>query len=133
MRLPIRLDRDSREPMYHQVEIELKALIASGHLASGSTLPSIRVLSKDLEISVITTRRAYQNLESSGFIKTIQGKGTFVSDISQKIKNETKAVAVHDAFQKAIDTAVNYDYNKEQIEATFQDVLAAMKSSKEEK
>lgn len=133
MRLPIRLDRDSREPMYHQVEIELKALIASDHLASGSTLPSIRVLSKDLEISVITTRRAYQNLENSGFIKTIQGKGTFVSDISQKIKNETKAVAVHDAFQKAIDTAVNYDYNKEQIETIFQDVLVAMKSSKGEK
>lgn len=130
MQLPIRLDRDSREPMYHQLENELKALIAGGHLDSGTALPSIRVLSKDLEISVITTRRAYQNLESNGFIKTIQGKGTFVADVSQKVKNETKAIAIHETIQKAVETAINYDYTAEQIEAIFKDVLAASSKDK---
>lgn len=127
MRLPISLSKDSREPMYHQVENQLKALIASGQLAAGSALPSIRVLSKDLEISVITTRKAYQNLEMSGFIHTIQGKGTFVQKIDSNLKTETTEKAVLDAFQTAINTAKNYDYTREQMEEAFHIILQSIK------
>ena len=124
MNLPITLSKESREPIYHQIEQQLKALIAGGHLAPGAPLPSIRVLSKDLEVSVITTRRAYQNLESDGFIQTIQGKGTFVAKITNSLKEETKELAVLEAFQHAITTAIYYDYNKEQITAIFHKLLA---------
>lgn len=55
-------------------------------MKQGTPLPSIRAVSKDLEISVIITRRAYQNLEIGGFIKTIQGKGTFVADVQDALK-----------------------------------------------
>ena len=123
MKVPIQLAKDSREPIYHQIEQQLKALIAGGHLSAGVALPSIRVLSKELEVSVITTRRAYQNLENDGFIKTIQGKGTFVAELDQSLKNATKETAVYEVFQNAIDTARNYDYTYSQIEELFQSIL----------
>lgn len=123
MKLPIELLKDSREPMYHQVEKQIKTLIASGYLRAGDALPSIRVLSKDLEISVITTRRAYQNLESGGFIETVQGKGTFVANIEAHLKKEIKTSTVYDSFEKALDTSVKYGYTVEQIKEIFHDVL----------
>lgn len=128
MKLPIQLSKDSREPIYHQLEKQLKALIAGGHLSAGTALPSIRVLAKDLEISVITTRRAYQNLESSGFIRTVQGKGTFVAEVEDSLMLEVKVAAVHQAFEKAIDTAFKYDYTLKQVEKIFQDVLTSYKN-----
>lgn len=128
MKLPIQLSKDSREPIYHQLEKQLKALIAGGHLSAGTALPSIRVLAKDLEISVITTRRAYQNLESSGFIRTVQGKGTFVAEVEDDLMLEVKVAAVHQAFEKAVDTAFKYDYTLKQIEGIFQDVLTSYKN-----
>lgn len=130
MKLPIQLSKDSREPIYHQLEKQLKALIAGGHLSAGTALPSIRVLAKDLEISVITTRRAYQNLESSGFIRTVQGKGTFVAEVEDALMLEVKVAAVHQAFEKAVDTAFKYDYTLKQIESIFQDVLTSYKNDK---
>lgn len=129
MKLPIRLSKDSREPMYHQLEKQLKALIAGGHLSAGTPLPSIRILAKDLEISVITTRRAYQNLESSGFISTVQGKGTFVAEIQESLKREVKEAAVYQAFEKAIDTSFKHDYTFEQIKDLFSAVLTQYKES----
>ncbi|MEI3604336.1 GntR family transcriptional regulator [Pseudogracilibacillus sp. SE30717A] len=123
MKLPIQLSKDSREPIYHQIEQQLKALIAGGHLSAGVALPSIRVLSKELEVSVITTRRAYQNLENDGFIKTIQGKGTFVAELDTSLKQATKEAAVFDVFHQAIETALSYDYTTEQIEEIFQTTL----------
>lgn len=123
MQLPIQLNKDSREPIYHQIEKQLKALIAGGHLQADSPLPSIRALSKDLGVSVITTRRAYQNLEYAGFIKTIQGKGTFVAKVDPLIIDETKSEAVEEAFLEAIHIALNYDYSEEQILSLVNDLL----------
>ncbi|RYD02113.1 hypothetical protein N752_27060 [Desulforamulus aquiferis] len=97
MKLPIRVSEESREPIYHQIETQVKSLILSGQLSPGTALPSIRALSLDLACSVITTRRAYQNLENDGFIKTVQGKGTFVREIGIIRKEETKHKAVYDA------------------------------------
>lgn len=123
MKLPIKLSPDSREPIYHQIVEQLKIIIAGGHLSAGTPLPSIRVLAKDLEISVITTRRAYQNLESDGFIKTMQGKGTFVADISDHIKEEVKVASVYNSFEKAVEIAFAYEYTHKQIEDIFQKTI----------
>ena len=92
--LPIQLSKDSREPIYFQIEEQIKALIASGQLSAGAMLPSIRALSKDLEVSIITTRRVYQNLEQQGFIHSAQGKGSFVAEIEEGLKKEVKVAAV---------------------------------------
>lgn len=123
MKLPIQLSQHSREPIYHQIEKQLKALIAGGQLVAGSPLPSIRVLSKELGVSVITTRRAYQNLENDGFIVTKQGKGTFVAIVEQTVKEETRAAAVYDAFETAIQTALHYDYTEEEMIRMFEKLV----------
>lgn len=123
MKLPIQLSRDSREPIYHQIETQMKALIASGTLAAGTPLPSIRVLAKDLEVSAITTRRVYQNLEQEGFTVTRQGKGTFVADIDKEVKMEVKTEAIFEAFKRAIQIARGYNYTDEQIKLLFEDTL----------
>ncbi|WP_313803975.1 GntR family transcriptional regulator [Cytobacillus sp.] len=126
MELPIRLSKESREPIYHQIEEQIKALIAGGQLPAGTSLPSIRVLSKELEISVITTRRAYQNLEYQGFIRTTQGKGTFVAEIEASKKEEVTVSAVYHAIEKAVETALRHDYTLEQIEVVFQEIIASL-------
>lgn len=124
MKVPIQLSKESREPIYHQIEKQLKALIAGGHLRAGAGLPSIRVLSKDLGVSIITTRRAYQNLENDGFIETIQGKGTFVATIDSKLKDATKEAAVYDAFKEAVEIAINYDYTFADMEKMFKSIIS---------
>lgn len=121
--LPIRLSKDSREPIYHQIEKQLKALIAGGHLAAGTPLPSIRALSKDLEISVITIRRAYQDLEAQGFIETAHGKGTFVKEIQGTVKQDTMTASVRAEFERAIQNAMDYDYTAGEIKAVFEEIL----------
>lgn len=123
MKLPIRLSKESREPIYHQIEYQIKTLIAAGHLTAGDALPSIRILSKDLQVSIITTRRAYQDLEQQGYIKTEQGKGTFVAQVAAKEKQEVKENAVQQSISAAIETAMNYDYTFAQIEKMFLRVL----------
>ena len=72
---------DSR-PIYEQITAQIKNLIISGSLKSGDALPSMRFLAKELRISVITTKRAYEELERSGFIETVAGKGSFVSGMN---------------------------------------------------
>lgn len=73
------IDNRSGNPIYEQIYVQIKAQIISGSLESDSPLPSIRNLAKDLRISVITTKRAYDELEKEGFIYTVAGKGCFVA------------------------------------------------------
>ena len=123
MELPIQLSKDSREPIYFQIEEQIKALIASGQLSAGTLLPSIRALSKDLEVSIITTRRVYQNLEQQGFIQSKQGKGSFVAEIEEGLKKEVKTEAVQLVFETAIDTALRHDYSVAEVKEIFSAVI----------
>ncbi len=68
------------QPIYEQIYSQLKAQIIAGALSPGEALPSIRALAKDLKISVITTKRAYDELEAEGFLYTVAGKGCFVAE-----------------------------------------------------
>ena len=72
--------RSTSQPIYDQIASQIKSQIISGALAPGEALPSIRGLAKDLKISVITTKRAYDELEAQGFINTVAGKGCFVAE-----------------------------------------------------
>ena len=132
MELPIQLSKDSREPIYFQIEEQIKALIASGQLSTGTLLPSIRALSKDLEVSIITTRRVYQNLEQQGFIHSKQGRGSFVAEIEEGLKKEVKIAAVQLAFETAIDTALRHDYSLEQVKEIFSETIKNYEGDKGE-
>lgn len=123
MKLPIRVSEESREPIYHQIETQVKALIVGGHLPPGTPLPSIRVMASDLACSVITTRRAYQNLENSGYIKTVQGKGTFVRELEDVQMEEAKQKVVYDAFEKAIEQGKQVGSTKDDLTKIFSEVL----------
>ena len=76
------------QPIYEQIYTQLKAQIIAGDLSPGEALPSIRALAKDLKISVITTKRAYDELEAEGFLYTVAGKGCFVAEKNLELIRE---------------------------------------------
>lgn len=123
MEFTIRISKESPVPIYHQIENQLKAMIAGGQLLSGYSLPSIRNLSKDLQVSPITVQRAYRNLEYAGFIKTFQGKGTFVAGLADSVKQQLRVSTVYETIEAAVETALDYDYTHEQIEEIFKEII----------
>jgi len=130
MTLPIMISAESREPIYYQIEVQIKALIIGKHLKPGDALPSIRSLAKDLKCSVITTRRAYQNLENQGYIQTIQGKGTFVRDLEEHQQHEAKISIMASAMQKVIEQGLQMGCQPEELRQIFEQVLATQVKSK---
>ena len=82
------IDNRSGAPIYDQIYSQIKDAILSGQVTEGGALPSIRALAKDLRISVITTKRAYDELENEGFIYTLPGKGCFVAERSTELLRE---------------------------------------------
>lgn len=82
------IDNRSGAPIYDQIYSQIKDAILSGQVDEGEALPSIRALAKDLRISVITTKRAYDELENEGFIYTLPGKGCFVAERSTELLRE---------------------------------------------
>ena len=86
-------NKDDR-PIYEQIVSQFKEMIISGKLKSCEALPSIRALAKDLRISVITTKRAYEELERDGFIETVAGKGSFVAEQNTEAIKEEKLKAI---------------------------------------
>lgn len=79
-KLNINISNTSTIPLYEQIQTQIKSQILNGSLQAGDGLPSIRNLAKELKVSIITTKRAYEELEKDGFIETVIGKGTFVSN-----------------------------------------------------
>ena len=98
-------NRDGR-PIYEQIESQLKALILSGKLAEGEALPSMRLLAKELRISVITTKRAYEDLEREGFLTNVPGKGCFVAAKDPALLREETLRRIEAALQQATDLAL---------------------------
>jgi len=103
--LKIIISNSSPDPIYEQIGKQIKAQILSGYLEEGSTLPSIRRLAQDLQISVITTKRAYDELETEGFLNTVGGKGTFVAVQNSELLREKKMKIVEETLAKAVDEA----------------------------
>lgn len=89
-------------PIYEQIKEQVKAAIVNGDIAEGDKLPSIRHLAKELKISVITTTRAYNDLEQEGYIVTVQGKGCFVQPQNTELIREQKLREVEDHMASAI-------------------------------
>jgi len=88
--------------MYRQIELQLRDFILAGELKPGTRLPTIRALANDLSCSVITTRRAYQDLEVEGLILTRQGRGTVVAQIPEEKMSARRREAVETAFAEAV-------------------------------
>ena len=91
----------TNQPIYEQIYAQIKAQIIAGKLAPGEALPSIRALAKDLRISVITTKRAYDELEADGFLYTVAGKGCFVAEKDLDLIREQKLKELEDHLDAA--------------------------------
>jgi len=100
--MKIIISNASSEPIYEQIGKQIKAQIISGDLKEGDGLPSIRKLAKELQISVITTKRTYVELEKEGFIDVVAGKGTFVAIQNKELLKEKKMKSVEDLMSDTI-------------------------------
>lgn len=103
--LNIIISNSNGKPIYEQITSQIKNEIISGHLSAGDPLPSMRMLAKELRISVITTKRAYEDLEREGFICTVVGKGSFVAEKNLEFVRENQLKAVEESIQKAVTDA----------------------------
>ena len=122
-RIPVHLSMDDPEPMYRQIESQLRDFILSGQLPSGTKLPSMRALAGDLSCSVITTRRAYQDLEGEGFILTRQGMGTLVAHIPEEEMAAHRREAVAGAFEEAVRVGRRAGLKSEELRDIFEETL----------
>jgi GntR family transcriptional regulator len=96
------VSNSSPDPIYQQIARQIKGQIVSGELAEGDPLPSIRKLAHELQISVITTKRAYEELDREGLIDTVGGKGTFVASQNQAFLREKRMKMVEETLTKAL-------------------------------
>lgn len=99
------ISNSSGKPIYEQIISQIKNLIVSGELKPGEALPSMRLLAKELRISVITTKRAYEELERDGYIYSVVGKGSFVAEANMELRREEHLRGIEEHLQSAVDAA----------------------------
>ena len=120
--MTILIDNRSGVPIYDQIFTQIKRQILSGALAENEALPSIRSLAKDLRISVITTKRAYDELEASGFIFTVPGKGSFVAARDTELIREENLRQIEEHMKKIQALARASSMNRQELKEMY-DVL----------
>ena len=101
--MDIILSNASGKPIYEQITDQVKEQIMAGTLSAGDALPSIRSLARDLRISVITTKRAYEELERDGFIQTVAGKGSFVAQQDLELAKESNLREIENHLSAALE------------------------------
>lgn len=100
--MEIIIANNSEIPIYEQIKKQIKTMIMSGELKEGEALPSMRVLAKELRISIITTKRAYEDLEREGYIDSFTGKGSFVKALNKDMIREQLSFEIEELFESAV-------------------------------
>ena len=113
------IDNRSGAPIYDQIYSQIKDAILSGQVTEGEALPSIRALAKDLRISVITTKRAYDELEAAGFLVTVAGKGSFVAEGNRALQREARLREMEEHLTKAIALGRECGLGTEEMRESF--------------
>ena len=113
----------TNQPIYDQIYSQIKAQIIAGKLSPGEALPSIRALAKDLRISVITTKRAYDELEADGFLFTVAGKGCFVAEKNLGLIREQKLKELEDHLDAAVELAAQCGVSSAQLQEMLRILL----------
>lgn len=123
--MKIIISNQSELPIYAQIREQLKEQILNGQIAEGSTLPSIRQLAKEAGVSVITTTRAYSELEAEGFIATMQGKGSVVLPTDNDLLREQYLLRIEESLSTAVETARAMGMPDEELIAVLRNLLKA--------
>ncbi|WP_041138077.1 GntR family transcriptional regulator [Beduini massiliensis] len=113
--MDIIINNASNQPLYEQIVTQIKQLIISNVLKEGEALPSMRLLAKELKISVITTKRAYEELEREGFIESVTGKGSFVSAKNPELLKEESYRIIEQYLNKVVEKAKLCGLSKQEI------------------
>ena len=103
--MDIIITNNSEKPIYDQIKEQIKELILKGELKEGDALPSMRLLAKELRISIITTKRAYEELERDGYIESYTGRGSFVKGIKHEVVREGVLYEIEELFEAAVGKA----------------------------
>lgn len=124
--MKIIISNSSKDPIYEQIASQIKGMIIRGELDQGEGLPSIRGLARDLQISVITTKRAYDELEKEGFIETMQGKGSFVAMQNKELMKEKKLKIIEEKLVEVVKESnhmeITYEEINEMLKILFEEV-----------
>lgn len=118
--MKIVISNQSELPIYAQIREQIKEQILSGRLKEGETLPSIRVLARELGVSVITTTRAYRDLEEEGYVTSMQGKGSIVLFKDNSKVREQALRRIEDGLQIAVDAAKRMEISSEEVKDMLQ-------------
>lgn len=113
--MDIIITNNSETPIYEQIKEQIKAMILNGDLREGDGLPSMRLLAKELRISIITTKRAYEELERDGYIESYTGKGSFVKGINRELVKETVVYEMEGLFEEILDKAKMVGISHEEL------------------
>ncbi|GIO27386.1 GntR family transcriptional regulator [Ornithinibacillus bavariensis] len=114
--MQIIISNSSKEPIYEQIVNQIRSLILAGELQEGTAIPSMRKLAKDLQISVITTKRAYEELEKAGFIYSIVGKGSFVAEQNLEVIREKKLRVIEEQLSAVITNSREIGLSLEELQ-----------------
>ena len=120
--MDIKIKYSSKDPIYLQIKNQIRDAILNDELDINEPLPSIRFLAKELKVSVITTKRAYDELEKDGLINTVPGKGSFIKSQDPKIVREKLMIKIEEHVKEINDLAKIADISKEEIVSLF-DIL----------
>ncbi len=110
------ISNSSDKPIYDQIVEQIKNMIINGDLKEAEMLPSIRNLAKEIQISVITTKRAYEELEREGYIVSVPGKGSFVSAQNKELLKEARIRIVEEKLSEAVSAAKTIDISMEELQ-----------------
>ena len=113
--MEIVISNSSGKPIYEQITDQVKSQIMSGQLKAGDALPSMRALAQNLRISLITTKRAYNDLEAEGFIEPVAGKGSFVAAQDPQLLREANLRLAEDGIRRAVEVAKRGGITREEL------------------
>lgn len=114
--MQILITNQSKEPIYEQIKNQMIGHILNGELEAGAAIPSMRRLAKDLQISVITTKRAYKELEEAGYIYSVVGKGSFVAEHNIEMMREKKLKIIEEQLMAVIENSKEMDISLEELQ-----------------
>lgn len=114
--MDIIITNHSDKPIYDQIKEQIKGMILCGELKEGDALPSMRLLAKELRISIITTKRAYEELEREGYIESYTGKGSFVKGINHDVVREVVLYEIEELLDTAVSKAKLAHISYEELE-----------------
>ena len=121
--MKIIINNTSMVPIYEQIMEQIKAQIISGQLKENDILPSVRTMAKELKISALTVKKAYDNLEEEGFTVTVHGKGTYVAATNRDLMREEQLKEVESDLEQAVSKGRRFGLNDKEIRDLFEMIM----------